>query len=193
MGLTILPPDINASGWAYSGSGNNGSSRVSCRSKAFKKTSPNRSSRSERQHGPYRSLSDALRRLELDYAQAKLLIKAGCLDSIAGELTRPALLWRVLTAQATKPPSFIPIPAEYSAQKRLHHELTLFGFPLHCHPLDLFTELLAATTRIVAKDLAQYVGKEVTLIGWLLTEKIVATKKGEPMELEGAPEIRTVW
>lgn len=30
--------------------------------------------------------------------------------------------------------------------------------------------------------------KEVTLIGWLLTEKIVSTKKGEPMEfmtLEG--------
>jgi hypothetical protein len=54
-------------------------------------------------------------------------------------------------------------------------------------------ELLAATPRILAKDLAQYVGKEVTLIGWLLTEKIVSTKKGEPMELEGAPEIRTVW
>lgn len=27
-----------------------------------------------------------------------------------------------------------------------------------------------------------YVGQEVTLIGWLLTEKIVSTKKGEPME-----------
>jgi DNA polymerase III alpha subunit len=26
------------------------------------------------------------------------------------------------------------------------------------------------------------VGQEVTLIGWLLTEKIVSTKKGEPME-----------
>ena len=27
-----------------------------------------------------------------------------------------------------------------------------------------------------------YVGQNVTLIGWLLTEKIVSTKKGEPME-----------
>ncbi len=192
MGLTILPPDINASGWAYSGSGK--TVRVGfMQIKGLQEDLAKQIVAEREMHGPYRSLSDALRRLELDYAQAKLLIKAGCLDSIAGELTRPALLWRVLTAQATKPPSFIPIPAEYSAQKRLHHELTLFGFPLHCHPLDLFTELLAATTRIVAKDLAQYVGKEVTLIGWLLTEKIVATKKGEPMELEGAPEIRTVW
>ena len=111
-----------------------------------------------------------------------MLIKAGCFDSIAGELTRPALLWRVFASQATKPPSFIPIPTEYSAQKRLHHELTLFGFPLHCHPLDLFKEALAATPHIFAKDMAQYVGKEVTLAGWLLTEKIVSTKKGEPME-----------
>jgi len=71
---------------------------------------------------------------------------------------------------------------EYSAQKRLHHELTLFGFPLHCHPLDLFREALAGTPPILAKELDHYVGKEVTLIGWLLTEKIVSTKKGEPME-----------
>jgi error-prone DNA polymerase len=110
------------------------------------------------------------------------LIKAGCFDSISGELTRPALLWRVFASQATKPPSFIPIPTEYSAQKKLHHELPLFGFPLHCHPLDLFTEAQADTSRILAKDLDQHVGKEVTLIGWLLTEKIVSTKKGKPMK-----------
>jgi DNA polymerase III alpha subunit len=71
---------------------------------------------------------------------------------------------------------------EYSARKKLHHELILFGFPLHCHPLDLFRDAFAGTPRILAKDLDQYVGQEVTLIGWLLTEKIVSTKKGEPME-----------
>lgn len=120
--------------------------------------------------------------MKLDYAQAKLLIKAGCFDSIAGELTRPAFLWRVFVAQAAKPPSFIPIPTEYSAQKQLQHELALFGFPLYCHPLDLFTEALAGSPHVLATDLKQHVGKEVTVIGWLLTEKIVSTKKGEPME-----------
>ncbi len=34
----------------------------------------------------------------------------------------------------------------------------------------------------MAKNLALYIGKEVTLIGWLLTEKIISTKKGDPME-----------
>ena len=181
MGLTILPPDINASVWAYSGSGTD--VRVGLMQiKGLQEDLAKRIIAERETHGPFQSLSDFLSRVNLDYAQAKLLIKAGCLDSIAGELTRPALLWRVFAAQATKPPSPIPIPTEYSAQKKLHHELALFGFPLRCHPLDLFKEVLAATPRIRSKDLEQYVGREVTLIGWLLTEKIVSTKKGEPME-----------
>ena len=181
MGLTILPPDINASAWAYNGSGT--SVRVGLMQiKGLQEDLAKRIIAERETHGPYRSLSDFLCRIKLVYAQAKLLIKAGCLDSIAGELTRPALLWRVFASQATKPPSYIPIPTEYSVQKKLQHELTLFGFTLRCHPLDLFKEALAGTTRILAKDRDQYVGQEVTLVGWLVTEKIVSTKKGEPME-----------
>jgi DNA polymerase III alpha subunit len=53
---------------------------------------------------------------------------------------------------------------------------------LRCHPLDLFKEALVSISHIPAKDVGLYVGKEVTLIGWLLSEKMVSTKKGEPME-----------
>jgi len=181
MGLTILPPDINASVWVYTGTGT--TVRVGLMQiKGLQEDLAKQIIAEREQHGSYRSLSDFLSRVKLDYAQAKLLIKSGCFDSIAGELTRPGILWRVFAAQAAKPPSSIPIPTEYSAQKKLHHELALFGFPLRCHPLDLFTEALAATPSIRAKELDQYVGKEATLIGWLLTEKIVSTKKGEPME-----------
>lgn len=35
----------------------------------------------------------------------------------------------------------------------------------------------------MAKDLALHIGKDVTLTGWLPTEKIVSTKKADPMEL----------
>ena len=181
MGLTILPPDINASVWGYTGSGT--TVRVGLMQiKGLQEDLVKQFIAERETKGPYRSLSDLLSRVKLDHTQAKLLIKAGCFDSIAGELTRPALLWRVFAAQAAKSPSFIPIPTEYSAQKTLQHELALFGFPLHCHPLDLFREALAGTPRILAKELDHYVGQEVTLIGWLLTEKIVSTKKGEPME-----------
>lgn len=181
MGLTILPPDINASNWAYTGSGK--MVRVGfMQIKGLQETVVEELVAERETKGPYRSLSDFLHRIKPDIAPVKLFIKAGCFDSIAGELTRPALLWRLLASQVTKPPTYIPIPSEYSAQKKLQHELALFGFPLRCHPLDLFTEALAGISCILARDLDQYVGKEVTLVGWLLTEKIVSTKNGEPME-----------
>jgi error-prone DNA polymerase len=92
------------------------------------------------------------------------------------------LLWRLFAAQATKPPGYVPIPPEYSFKQKLAHELELFGFPLSCHPLELFKEIAARVPHIPAKHLVQHVGEEVTLIGWLITEKIISTKKGEPME-----------
>ena len=171
----------HASAWAYSGSGT--TVRVGLMQiKGLQEDLAKRIIAERETHGPYRSLSDFLCRIKLDYAQAKLLVKAGYFDSIAGELTRPALLWRVFAAQTTRPSTHIPIPTEYSPQKKLHHEIALFDFPLRCHPLDLFKGALAGVSRILAKDLDQYVGKEVILIGWLLTEKIVSTKRGEPME-----------
>ncbi len=181
MGLTMLPPDINASIWTYTGAGN--AVRVGfMQIKGLQEDLVKRLIAEREEHGPYRSLSDFVTRVKPDLAQAKLLIKAGCLDSIAGELTRPALLWRLLALQVSTPPSYVPIPAAYSFQKSLAHELALFGFPLQCHPLDVFREAYKDIRYILANDLALYIGKEVTLIGWLLTEKIVSTKKGEPME-----------
>jgi error-prone DNA polymerase len=181
MGLTILPPDINASEWAYTGSGK--TVRVGLMQVRSLHEDVAKQILTERHaNGPYRSLRDVLDRVKPEIAQATHLIKAGCFDSIAGELTRPALLWRLFASQATKPPGYLPIPPEYAAQQQLTHELKLFGFPLSCHPLDLFKEILERIPHLPATDLAQHVGEEVTVIGWLVTEKIISTKKGEPME-----------
>jgi error-prone DNA polymerase len=181
MGLTILPPDINASEWAYTGSGK--TVRVGLMQVKSLQEDVTKQILTERHtNGPYRSLRDFLDRVKPETAQATRLIKAGCFDSIAGELTRPALLWRLFAAQATKPPGYLPIPPEYAIQQTLSHELELFGFPLSCHPLDLFKEVLERIPHLPATDLAQHVGEEVTVIGWLVTEKIISTKKGEPME-----------
>ena len=181
MGLTILPPDINASDWAYTGSGH--TVRVGfMQIKSLEEGLAKRIITERQTNGPYGSLSEFLNRMQPEPAQAMRLIKAGCFDASAGELTRPALLWRLLAAQAPTPPRFIPIPPEYAFRQKLAHELALFGFPLSCHPLDLFKEVVDHIPHIQAKDLAQYVGKQVTVIGWLVTEKIVSTKRGDPME-----------
>ncbi|MGE3152005.1 MAG: DNA polymerase III subunit alpha [Nitrospiraceae bacterium] len=181
MGLTIHPININASEWTYAGSGK--TVRVGLMQiKSLQEDLAKRIIAERRANGPYRSLRDFLDRVQPDLVQAKLLIKAGCFDSIAGELTRPGLLWRLFASQAAKPPGYLPIPAEYSVQQKLAHELELFGFPLSCHPLELFEDVLAHLPHLPAKDLALHVGEEVTVAGWLLTEKIISTKKGEPME-----------
>ena len=181
MGLTILPPDINLSEWAYTGSGRTvrvGFMQITSLEEAFAK----RMVAERHANGPYRSLQDWLGRVKPEMAQATLLIKAGCLDAIAGELTRPALLWRLYASQTANPPRYLPIPPEYPFERKLAHELTIFGFPLSCHPLDLFQPNVDGIPHIAAKDLPQSVGKQVTVIGWLVTEKIVSTKTGEPME-----------
>ncbi len=181
MGLTILPPDINASEWAYTGSGSTvrmGLMQI----KSLQEDVATLILEERERNGSYRSLHDVLDRVKLEIAQTTLLIKAGCFDSIAGELSRPALLWRLFAFQAMKPSVYLPIPIEYSVQQKLAHELELFGFPLSCHPLDLFTEVLARIPHIAAKDLAQHAGEQVTVIGWLVTEKTISTQKGEPME-----------
>ncbi|HQV44817.1 MAG TPA: DNA polymerase III subunit alpha, partial [Nitrospira sp.] len=181
MGLTILPPDINASDWAYRGSDR--AVRVGLMQlKALREEFAQRIVVERQDHGAYRSLQDFLDRLKPEIAQATLLIKAGCFDSIAGELTRPALIWRLFAAQSEKPAGYLPIPPEYSAQQKLSHELELFGFPLSGHPLELFADRVAGLSHLPARDLAQHVGKHVTLLGWMVTEKIVSTKQGEPME-----------
>src|SRR6185437_13364595 len=116
MGLTILPPDINASLWTYTGSGQ--TVRVGfMQIKGLQEELVKRLIAEREEHGPYRSLPDFVTRVKPDVAQAKLLIKAGCLDCVAGELTRPALLWRLLALQAPTPPSYVPIPAAYSFNK----------------------------------------------------------------------------
>jgi DNA polymerase III alpha subunit len=181
MGLTILPPDINVSDWPYRGS--NRAVRVGLMQlKALRKEFAQRIVVERQDHGAYRSLQDFLVRVNPEIAQATLLIKAGCFDSIAGELTRPALIWRLFAAQSGKPAGYLPIPPDYSPQQKLSHELELFGFPLSEHPLELFKDVVASLSYLPARDLAKHVGKHVTLLGWMVTEKIVSTKQGEPME-----------
>ena len=181
MGLAMLPPDINESEWAYTGQGK--TIRVGLMQlKTLQKELAERIVKDRKKEGPFRSLQDCLDRIQPEPSQGRVLIKAGCFDSIAGELTRPALLWRLLAWNEKSSQSYVPIPPEYSCRRRIQHEMDIFGFPVSCHPLDLFHAAIERIPHVQAKDLPQYVGKMVTVIGWLITEKVVHTKHGEPME-----------
>jgi len=179
MGLTVLPPDVNLSDWTYTGSGHTirmGFMQV----KTIPDTLGKRLVTERTDHGPFQSFQDFLARVKPEAAQARALIKAGCCDMIAGELTRPALLWRVLAGK--KAVSGLPIPEDYDPAQKIAHEAESFGFVVSRHPLRLYHAQLAHLRPVFGVDMAAHVGRHITMIGWLITEKFAETKDGLPME-----------
>jgi error-prone DNA polymerase len=197
MGLTVLSPDINASAWAYEGAGTTirmGFMQIKGIARGF----IDRLLEERHRHGAFQSFHDFLSRLNPEPAQTRLLILAGCFDAIAGEVTRPGLLWRVYAEHPTCGISarsatqhatpllptarLLPIPNEYSPERMIQHEIELFGFPLRCHPLTLYAKHLQGLKITPATEMAAHIGRRVMMVGWLITEKSASTIRGEPME-----------
>ncbi len=193
MGLTVLPPDINQSEWGYQGHGTTlrlGFMHI----KGLARSVVDHILSVRKRDGHFLSLQDFLTRLNPETASTRSLIRAGCFDTIAGDVTRPGLLWRLYAHQTSEGPtthaskplfsglSRLPIPSDYPPERLIQHEIQTFGFPLRCHPLTLYADALRHLTLTPAKNMASSVGRHVTMVGWLITEKGASTKHGEPME-----------
>jgi error-prone DNA polymerase len=131
--------------------------------------------------GLYRSFQDFLRRVTPESAHARALVRAGCCDSLSGELTRPALLWRLYAGtEAGSGP--LPVPDDYPASQKQAHEIGSFGFLVSRHPLTLYRKPIERLQPVPASQMQRFVGKHITMVGWLITEKPVETKQGLAME-----------
>ncbi len=180
MGLAVLLPDVNESDWAYRGEGDRlrmGLMQV----KTIPQDLGTRIVEERTRRGPYRSFHDFLARVGPNEAQARALIRAGCCDSLVGELTRPALLWRLYAASSRHSGSW-PIPEDYPASRKLAHEIESFGFLASRHPLTLYRAQIERLRPVPASRMPRFVGQRITMVGWLITEKPVETKHGEAME-----------
>jgi len=191
MGLAILLPDINESDWAYRGSGERlrmGLMQI----KTIPKELGERIISERTQNGPYRSFHDFLCRVQPEPAQARALVRAGCCDSIAGELTRPALMWR-LYAEAVSSSEPLPIPDDYSDAQKRAHEIESFGFLASRHPLTLYRRLIEQLRPIPASQMHQFVGQRITMVGMLITEKAAETKHGQAMEFITLEDVTALY
>jgi error-prone DNA polymerase len=198
MGLTILPPDINLSEIKYTGKGRD--IRVGLMQIKELSNDALASLIYEREkNGHFASIEEFLKRTcrDVHLQDARQLIKAGCFDYTGG--TRPELVWKVLQFfgkkeekaepslfdYAMKTPSAAP-PAScrdyYPEQVMLKNESEALGIILSAHPLELYRDALKGMHFVRACDLAGYVGRNVTLIGWLVTGKTVFTSEGDPMK-----------
>jgi DNA polymerase III alpha subunit len=82
--------------------------------------------------------------------------------------------------EIVKPPEGI---GDYDPRKVLSDEIETLGFLVSRHPLALYRDVIIRLRNVVpGRDLRQHAGREITMIGWLVTGKIVDTKDDEPME-----------
>ena len=191
MGLAILPPDVNASDWAYRGEGDRlriGLMQVKTLTEALGR----RIVEERTTTGPYRSFQDFRKRVDPEPAQARALIRAGCCDSLAGELTRPALLWR-LYAEESCHAAPLPVPEEYTEPQMLAHEIESLGFLASRHPLTLYRDRIERLKPVPASHLPRYIGRRITMVGWLVTEKPVETKTGQAMEFITLEDVTALY
>ena len=76
----------------------------------------------------------------------------------------------------------MPIPNEYAAPLKLAHERDTLGLLASRHPLELYTGEIQRLSPVPGSAMARYVGRTITMVGWLITEKFAETKQGLPME-----------
>lgn len=142
-------------------------------------------------NGVYKSLDNFLRRTPgIGLEQIRILIRVGAFR-FTGK-TKQKLLWEAMLyfSQAkSKPISTVDLfdtePTDYPLPPLHRHsmddafdELELIGFPL-CSPFKLLAS--NQTGDVVARDLTHRIGKQVRIIGYVVTTKDTGTKRKELM------------
>ncbi|HMI32363.1 MAG TPA: DNA polymerase III subunit alpha [Candidatus Limnocylindrales bacterium] len=204
MGLTLLPPDVNASAREYVGIGRE--VRVGLMQLKGLHADAVEAIVAERgRHGSFASFADLRRRVAPNPSDAELLVKAGACDSIAPGRTRAELLWELyLSACAEKRPSatadlFEPEPVSvphakaYDRATMHDHEVETLGLLLSAHPLEPYERAMRGRGVIAAKDLARHAGERVSVLGWHVTSKLVHSKDERLMEFIGFEDTTALY
>jgi DNA polymerase-3 subunit alpha len=141
--------------------------------------------------GNFLHLQDFLRRTGIGMEQANILIRIGALR-FTGK-NKKELLWeanflhkKIRQVAGVTEELFVSRPLEFRLPKLEQtfmedamDEIAILGFPL-CDPFLLVDADPAAF--VPAKQLAAYLGKEVQVLGYYVTQKPVRTIKGETMQ-----------
>ncbi|MBC7902644.1 MAG: DNA polymerase III subunit alpha [Gemmatimonadaceae bacterium] len=140
-------------------------------------------------HGPFLQLQQFIERLNPGLEQLNLLIRIGAFQ-FTGK-NKKELLWEANFLQkknvghAVGPALFAEEPFQFTLPllKQQPHddaidEIELLGFPV-CSVFDLADR--GEKTFIAARDMEKWLGKEINMLGYLVTSKPVHTIKNETM------------
>ena len=139
-------------------------------------------------HGEYLHLQDFIERINPGIEQLNILIRTGAFR-FTGK-NKKELLWEANFLQKksqhhTPKGLFIEKPVEFVLPALQQHplddaidEIEILGFPL-CNVFELVND--DPSSYLLARDLKKSLGKEVTVLGYLITTKPVRTVKNETM------------
>jgi len=193
MGLTVLGPDVNASGEGWSGAGKQvrvGLSQVA----GLSQCCVARITEQRQSQGPFTGVEDFLARVRPAQDEAQALIHAGALDGIRNGLTRPQALWQARMAagrvetslgglfdcveqRLAPPPSLPEFPAPVLAEKKL----STLGFLPKEHSFSAWRRDGLMQGYWPLKSLGAKAGQKVRFLGLCVTRKQVQTKHGADM------------
>lgn len=192
LGVAIERPDVCCSQIHWTGG--RGSIRVGLMAVKGIDRDTSRRIVDRREHRPFADPTDFFRRVRPDDAEARALILCGALDSLDPGLSRAQLLWLLARWRADRnaagtsdlfaeqnslaPPELPPD----DPQERLRREFRVLGFLCDRHPMTLFKKAACRAGAIEAREVVRRVGRRVKFAGWLITGKIIHTKRGDPME-----------
>ncbi|MFN8336585.1 MAG: DNA polymerase III subunit alpha [Cyclobacteriaceae bacterium] len=140
-------------------------------------------------NGPYKSLDNFLRRIDLGLEQLRILIRIGAFRFIAKtkqQLLWEAMLWFSDAKNKTKTtvdlfdtdPKEYPLPVlQRNEIEDAFDEIELLGFPL-CNPFRLIEN---PERGILSDELKLHVGEEIRILGYCVTTKPTFTRTGVPM------------
>ena len=181
--IKILTPDINESNYQWHGQRDE--IRMGFMSIRRLKEKSIRLILSERRGGKFDSLDDFLFRVDLDLSDAMALTNAGCFKSISIDDSHQEIAYKVagFYLQDTSRKSFEPklLKKYLTLDEKYQLELDTFGFPIIVHPAARYRSMLSDRIRY-AKDIPEYFGRSIYLIGVYITRKESITKTSDPME-----------
>jgi DNA polymerase-3 subunit alpha/error-prone DNA polymerase len=196
LGLTVLPPDVNTSDIRWTGKG--AALRVGLLSIRGLAAATQERIVGLRHSRPYDGFGDFQDRVQPDESETRALIHCGALDHILPGASRADLRWEL--ARWLKSRSAVKSPTQGSLFKarpaaggippllpedpaeRLRREFAVLGFLCDRHPMELYAGAVLRAGAVKAVDVPRRVGRRVRFAGWLITGKVVETRKGEPME-----------
>ncbi len=197
MGLSIDPPDVNASTIRWTGKGRR--LRVGLSAVGGLSGGTMEKIIEERKAGFFTGINDFLDRVGPDEDEARALILCGALDAKDKRRSRTRMLWTLARWQADPrrtrrqeslfvDPLFdtdemsSPFFPPADATERLRREFSVLGFLCDRHPITLFAEAIRSGKTVKVHRLSNLVGRRVRVAAWLVTGKTVHTRKGDPME-----------